>query len=171
MFRKQAELAKAGKNAYIGFKINSLTDKKIIDELIKASSAGVKIDMIVRGICCLMPGVKDKTENIRVISIVGRFLEHSRVYIFGKGEDTKIYISSADLMTRNMLRRVEVAAPIHDEHIKEQILYMFNDMLNDNVQARLMNSDGEYISVTNNQPPVNAQERSYDIAYSYAEQR
>lgn len=170
MIQEQADLAKAGKEAYIGFKINSLTDKKIIDELIKASSAGVKIDMIVRGICCLLPGVKDKTENIRVISVVGRYLEHSRVYIFGKGKDSKVYISSADLMTRNMLRRVEVAAPIHDERIKEQILYMFNDMLADNVQARVLNSNGEYLSISDKEPPVNAQERSYDRAYAYAKQ-
>ncbi|WP_432620715.1 polyphosphate kinase 1, partial [Butyricicoccus sp.] len=111
MIDEQIALAKRGEEAYIGIKINSLTDKKIMDRLMAASQAGVPIDMVVRGICCLLPGVPKKTENIRVVSIVGRFLEHSRIYIFGKGETRKIYIASADFMTRNTLRRVEVAAP------------------------------------------------------------
>ena len=107
--------AKAGEEAYIGIKMNSLTDKKIIDKLIRASEAGVKIDMVIRGINCLIPQVPGKTDNIRVVSIVGRFLEHSRIYIFGCGERKKIYIASADFMTRNTVRRVEVAAPIYDQ--------------------------------------------------------
>uniref|UniRef100_UPI0025D619AD polyphosphate kinase 1 n=1 Tax=Thomasclavelia sp. TaxID=3025757 RepID=UPI0025D619AD len=118
---KQIELAKQGKEAYIGFKCNSVTSKEMIDKLIEASQAGVKIDMIVRGICCILPGVKGLTENINVISIVGRYLEHSRIYIFGK-TDQKVYISSADLMTRNLQRRVEVGAPVLDEKLKKKIV-------------------------------------------------
>ena len=104
--------AKNGEPAYIGIKMNSLTDKKIIDKLVDASCAGVKIEMMIRGICCLVAGVKDKTENIRVTSIVGRFLEHSRIYMFGTKERRKYYIASADFMTRNTVKRVEVAAPV-----------------------------------------------------------
>lgn len=104
MIDEQIALAKRGEEAYIGVKINSLTDKKIIDALMAASQAGVKIEMVVRGICCLIPGVPSKTENIRIVSIVGRFLEHSRIYIFGTEKQRKIYIASADFMTRNTLR-------------------------------------------------------------------
>ena len=121
---EQIELAKQGKEAYIGFKCNSVTSKKMIDKLIEASQAGVQIDMVVRGICCLIPGVEGATENIRVLSIVGRYLEHSRIYIFGKNNPT-VYISSADLMTRNLERRVEVAAPVLDEKLKHKLLTMF----------------------------------------------
>ena len=112
MIDEQIAIAQSGGEGYIGVKINSLTDKKIIDRFIEASRAGVKIDLVVRGICCLIPGVEGETDNIRIISIVGRFLEHSRIYMFGKGEERKIYIASADFMTRNTLRRVEVATPI-----------------------------------------------------------
>ena len=112
MLDEEIAPARNGEEAYAGFKLNSLTDKKIIDKLIEASEAGVKIDMIIRGICCLIPGVEGKTENIRIISIVGRFLEHSRIYIFGSKERRKYYIASADFMTRNTVRRVEVAAPV-----------------------------------------------------------
>ena len=107
-----------------------------MEKLIKASKAGVKIDMVIRGICCLIPGVKGETDNIQVRSIVGRYLEHSRIYIFGKEPLDKIYISSADLMTRNTVRRVEVAAPIYDEAIKKRIRGMFNIMLSDNVKRK-----------------------------------
>ena len=121
MIDEEIACAKEGKEAYIGLKMNSLTDKKIIDKLIEASQAGVKIDMVIRGICCLIPGVKGKTENIQVRSIVGRFLEHSRIYIFGTQEREKVYIASADFMTRNTLRRVEVAAPVYDKDLKMQL--------------------------------------------------
>lgn len=112
---EQIQKQKNGETAYIGLKMNSLTDKRIIDKLIDASKAGVKIDMIVRGICCLIPGVEGETENIHVISVVGRFLEHSRIYIFGNGEEAQYYIGSADFMTRNTVKRVEVAAPVYSE--------------------------------------------------------
>lgn len=121
MIDEEIACAKEGKEAYIGLKMNSLTDKKIIDKLIEASQAGVKIDMVIRGICCLIPGVKGKTENIQVRSIVERFLEHSRIYIFGTQEREKVYIASADFMTRNTLRRVEVATPIYDKRFKDAI--------------------------------------------------
>ena len=121
MIDEEIEHAKAGEPAYIGLKMNSLTDKRIMSKLVEASCAGVHIDMVIRGICCLIPGVKGQTENIHIISIVGRFLEHSRIYIFGTQERARIYISSADFMTRNTLRRVEVAAPIEDPDIRMQI--------------------------------------------------
>ncbi len=130
----------------------------MIDKLIEASQAGVKIDMIVRGICCIIPGVQGYTENIRVISIVGRYLEHSRIYIFGKGDNQKVYISSADLMTRNLARRVEVAAPILDEKIKKRLVSMFNTMLKDNVKACELLSDGNYKRIKNKLPELNSQE-------------
>ena len=132
MIDEEIACAKEGKEAYIGLKMNSLTDKKIIDKLIEASQAGVKIDMVIRGICCLIPGVKGKTENIQVRSIVGRFLEHSRIYIVGTQEREKVYIASADFMTRNTLRRVEVAAPVYDKDLKMQLEEMFITMLSDN---------------------------------------
>ena len=158
--------AKAGEPAYIGVKINSLTDKAIIDKLIEASCAGVKIDLIVRGICCLIAGVPGKTENIRVISIVGRFLEHSRVYIFGPRERARIFIASADYMTRNTLRRVEVAAPILDEHIRMRLLDRFEMMLRDNVQAMEMQPDGSYLRrEPGEEAPLSAQEAFYQQAY------
>ncbi|MDR0947117.1 MAG: polyphosphate kinase 1 [Ruminococcus sp.] len=140
----QIAASKAGNTGFIGLKLNSLTDKLLIDKLIEASKAGVKIDMAVRGICCLVAGVAGYTENIRVISIVGRFLEHSRIYIFGTGDDCQIYISSADFMTRNTLRRIEVAAPVLDTNIKKRIKRGFSLMFSDNVKARMMRSDGIY---------------------------
>lgn len=144
MIDEEIACAKEGKEAYIGLKMNSLTDKKIIDKLIEASQAGVKIDMVIRGICCLIPGVKGKTENIQVRSIVGRFLEHSRIYIFGTQEREKVYIASADFMTRNTLRRVEVAAPVYDKDLKMQLEEMFITMLSDNQKARQEDSRGNY---------------------------
>lgn len=168
MIDEQIALAQKGEAAYIGIKINSLTDKTIMEELIKASKAGVKIELAVRGICCLIPGVTGETENIRVVSVVGRFLEHSRIYIFGKGEAAKIYIASADFMTRNTLRRVEVAAPVYDKRLRAQIVYMFDTIMSDNVQARELKSDGNYIRVENDVEKINSQELFYDNAYEQA---
>lgn len=165
MIDEKISYAKEGKEAYIGLKMNSLTDKKIIDKLIEASQAGVKIDMVIRGICCLIPGVKGKTENIQVRSIVGRFLEHSRIYIFGTQEREKIYIASADFMTRNTLRRVEVAAPIYDKDLKVQLEEMFITMLSDNQKARQEDSHGNYEIVAVQETPLNSQEFFYDQAY------
>ena len=145
---KEIEIARNGGKAYVGAKINSLTDIEIIDKLIECSRAGVRVEMIVRGICCLIPGVKGHTENISVISIVGRYLEHSRVYIFGTPDRDNIYISSADFMTRNMERRVEIAAPIYDDSIKTRIRNMFHIMECDTVKARQLCSDGNYVHRT-----------------------
>ena len=161
MLDEEIAHARNGEEAYAGFKLNSLTDKKIIDKLIEASEAGVKIDMIIRGICCLIPGVKGKTENIRIISIVGRFLEHSRIYIFGSKERRKYYIASADFMTRNTVRRVEVAAPVYNNKLKTKLQEMFDVMLSDNQKARKLEADGNYHRVSNDLTPVNAQEYFY----------
>ena len=166
MIDTEIEHAKAGEPSYIGLKMNSLTDKRIIDKLAEASCAGVHIDMIVRGICCLIPEVEGKTENIHIISIVGRFLEHSRIYIFGTQERAKIYIASADFMTRNTLRRVEVAAPIEDLDIRMQIQEMFVTMLSDNRKARKMNSKGNYKIEESDNAPLNSQEVFLQQAYA-----
>ena len=163
--------AKAGKEGYIGVKINSLTDKLLIDKMIEASRAGVKIDLIVRGICCLIPGVEGYTENIHVISIVGRYLEHSRIYIFGKGKGSKVYIASADFMTRNTVKRVEVAAPVYDSDVKERILEMFNLMLRDNVKASVLENDGNYHHRDSNNIQLNSQEYFFADAYRRAEKK
>ena len=168
MIDEEIEHAKAGEQAYIGLKMNSLTDKRIMNKLMEASCAGVHIDMVVRGICCLIPGVKGQTENIHIISIVGRFLEHSRIYIFGTQERAKIYISSADFMTRNTLRRVEVAAPIEDPDIRMQIQEMFVTMLSDNRKARTMNNKGNYKIESSDNAPLNSQEVFLEQAYDNA---
>ena len=168
MIDEEIACAKEGKEAYIGLKMNSLTDKKIIDKLIEASQAGVKIDMVIRGICCLIPGVKGKTENIQVRSIVGRFLEHSRIYIFGTQEREKVYIASADFMTRNTLRRVEVAAPVYDKDLKMQLEEMFITMLSDNQKARQEDSRGNYEIAEAQETPLNSQEFFYEQAYTRA---
>ncbi len=162
--------AQNGEDAYIGLKLNSLTDKKIIDKLIEASCAGVKVDMIIRGIACLIPGVEGSTENIRIISIVGRFLEHSRIYIFGRGERAKYYIASADFMTRNTVRRVEVAAPVLQEDLKQRLQSIFDTMLGDNQKAREACSDGEYrhVSPEPGAESLNSQEYFYQEAYGKA---
>ena len=165
-----AEIAKVqdGNAGYIGVKMNSLTDKKLIDKLIEASMAGVQIDLIVRGICCLIPEVEGYTDNIQVISIVGRYLEHSRIYIFGKVEDSKVYIASADFMTRNTTKRVEVAAPVYSPELKERILESFNLMLRDNVKASVLKSDGNYYHRDGGDIQLNSQEYFYADAYRKA---
>ena len=168
MIDEEIEHAKAGEQAYIGLKMNSLTDKRIMSKLVGASCAGVHIDMVIRGICCLIPGVKGQTENIHIISIVGRFLEHSRIYIFGTQERARIYISSADFMTRNTLRRVEVAAPIEDPDIRMQIQEMFVTMLSDNRKARIMNNKGNYKIEPSDNAPLNSQEVFLQQAYDNA---
>ena len=165
MLDEEIAHARNGEEAYAGFKLNSLTDKKIIDKLIEASEAGVKIDMVVRGICCLIPGVEGKTENIRIISIVGRFLEHSRIYIFGNSKRRKYYIASADFMTRNTVRRVEVAAPVYDERLQNKLQDMFDIMLADNQKARYLDAEGNYHRVINEEAPLNSQEYFYAQAY------
>ena len=165
------EIAKAisGQRGYIRLKMNSLTDKTLIDKLVEASKAGVQVDMIVRGICCLRGGVAGETDNIRIISVVGRFLEHSRIYIFGEGEEARHYISSADWMTRNTLRRVEVATPILDADCKARLERIFDVIWRDNAQAREQQPDGNY---RRRYPGVNAplssQNWLYDEAYRMA---
>ncbi|MBQ7784990.1 MAG: polyphosphate kinase 1 [Clostridia bacterium] len=169
MIDEEIAHARRGEAAYIGVKLNSLTDRAIMDRLILASCEGVKIDLVVRGICCLIAGVPGKTENIRVRSIVGRFLEHARIYIFGAGDRAKVYIASADFMTRNTVRRVEVAAPIEDEAIRARIIDMFDMMLRDNLQARVMMPDGTYQRLTpQEEAPLNQQEMLYQQAYDKA---
>lgn len=165
---EQIQKQKNGETAYIGLKMNSLTDKRIIDKLIDASKAGVKIDMIVRGICCLIQGVEGKTENIHVISVVGRFLEHSRIYIFGNGEEAQYYIGSADFMTRNTVKRVEVAAPVYSERLKKRLQDLFDLMLSDNKKARKEDAKGTYSVVECKGQPINSQELLYQEAYAKA---
>lgn len=144
LIQDEIEKAQSGQETSIFLKMNSLTDRQLIDALKDASQAGVKIKMIIRGICCILPGIKGKTDNIEVISVVGRFLEHSRVYCFGTGENMKMYISSADWMTRNTENRVEIAAPIYDQKIKESIYDTLLIMWKDNLKARILQSDGTY---------------------------
>lgn len=165
MIDYEIEKVKNKKDGYIGLKFNSLTDKTLIKKLIEASQVGVKIELIIRGICCLKPGIAGITENIRVISIVGRYLEHSRIYIFGQKDDEKIYISSADLMTRNTLRRVEVAVPIYDEDIKHRIRNMFDIMMRDDKKGKEQNSSGIYCERLINTPKIDSQEYFYQEAY------
>ena len=165
MMDEQIANKKAGKPAYIGVKINSLTDKLLIDKMIEASQAGVKVDLIVRGICCLKPQIPGYTENIRVISAVGRYLEHSRIYRFGVGDKEKMYIASADFMTRNTVRRVEVAAPIYDPNIRERIRYIFDTIMKDDEKGKEQNAEGIYEDRHINEVPVNSQEIFYQDAY------
>jgi polyphosphate kinase len=138
------EEAKKGGAGRIRLKMNSLEDREIMEALVSASRRGTRIDMIIRGICCLLPGIAGSTENIRIISVVGRFLEHSRVFIFGEGLKSRIYISSGDMMTRNTTRRFEIAAPVFDKDIRKQIEDMFDLYLKDNVKARELKPNGNY---------------------------
>ena len=169
MLDEEIAHARNGEEAYAGFKLNSLTDKKIIDKLIEASEAGVKIDMIIRGICCLIPGVEGKTENIRIISIVGRFLEHSRIYFFGTGEREQVYIASADFMTRNTVRRVEVATPVYDAHAKDKIRHIFDTIMTDDEKGKELCADGEYVDRKINSTPIDSQEQFFEEAYKNAD--
>lgn len=158
-----------GKDGYIGIKINSLTDRDLIEKLAEASRAGVKVELVIRGICCLIPGVPGQTENIRVVSIVGRFLEHSRIYIFGKDNRRRVYISSADFMTRNTERRVEVAAPILAPALADRVCKIFDICMSDNVKARELKSDGLYERVSSEgKEPLNSQLYFYEQAYEQA---
>ena len=165
LIREQAAL---GKDGYIRLKLNSLTDKEILDELVAASCAGVSIDLIVRGICCLQPGIPSLSENIRVYSIVGRFLEHSRIYVFGRGDTRKVLIGSADLMTRNTSRRVEILTPVLDRTIARRLYDMTEIMLADNVKRRMLCSNGEYKHVISSAPPLDSQIVFYRQAYAEA---
>ena len=171
MIEEEIQHVKNGEEGYIGIKINSLTDKVIISKLVEASQAGVKIEMIVRGICCLIPGVKGYTENITVISIVGRFLEHSRIYRFGTKERENVYIASADFMTRNTLRRVEVAAPVLDERLKNQLDWMFETMMKDDEKGKCLTEKGIYVDRNLHVQKLNSQECFYKAAYANAEKR
>ena len=169
MIDEEIAHVKNGEEGYIGIKINSLTDKVIINKLVEASQAGVKIEMIVRGICCLIPGIKGYTENIQIVSIVGRFLEHSRIYRFGTKEREKVYIASADFMTRNTVRRVEVAAPVLDEKLKARLDWMFETMMNDDEKGKSLTEKGAYVNRSLNDVKMNSQEMFYAMAYSNAE--
>ena len=169
MIDEEIERVHQGEAGYIGIKINSLTDKTIIDKLVEASQAGVKIEMIVRGICCLIPGVKGYTKNIKVISIVGRFLEHSRIYRFGTKEREKVYIGSADFMTRNTIRRVEVAVPILDQQVRDHLDHMFEMMMSDDEKGKELTSKGLYVSRNLSEIKMDSQELFYAMAYSQAE--
>ena len=152
------EEIRKGEHGRIVMKMNSLTDMDFIRKVSAASQAGVKIDLIVRGICCILPGIQGRTENLSVTSIVGRYLEHPRVFVFGTGDDAKVYIGSADMMTRNTEKRVEVACPIFDPKIRKKLMHDLNVMLADNVKARKMLSDGTYRKKVQGERTVNAQE-------------
>ena len=167
MMNREIEIAKNGGQGYVGAKLNSLTDKVIIDKIIECSKAGVKVELVIRGISCLVAGVPGQTENVRIISIVGRYLEHARIYIFG-ADDKKVYISSADYMTRNTIRRVEVAAPVLDENIKNRVLSYFELQLSDNVKAREQQSDGTYKRVSADKDKIDAQKQLFALAYQNA---
>ena len=168
MIDNEIAAANRGEEAFIGLKLNSLTDKTLMDKLVEASQSGVKVRMVIRGICCLVAGIEGLTENIEITSIVGRYLEHSRIYIFGTPERRKIYISSADFMTRNTLRRVEVAVPIYDNHVRNRIMHIFDVLIRDNVKARKMASDGTYSHVKTEGESVDSQATFIKEAYENA---
>ena len=187
MIDEQIALAKTQgaphKNAYIGIKINSLTDKVIIDKLVEASCAGVRIELCVLGICCLVPGIRGLTDNIKIVSIVGRFLEHSRIYIFGNpsaqdgsagvSRDCRIFIGSADFMTRNTERRVEVAVPVFDDDIKNRLVHIFTTVMADNVKGRVLTAEKIYVrrTVCDEEKRCSSQEQFYEEAYKVVSRR
>lgn len=169
MMNGEIQKVKDGKQAYIGIKANSLTDKVLIKKLIECSKAGVEIELVIRGICCLIPGIEGETENIKVVSIVGRYLEHARFYIFGKNDEQKIYISSADFMTRNTIRRVEVAVPIYESGIKARVFRYFKTQVNDNVKGRILQSNGIYKKQKQDDfDTIDAQQTFFNEAYKNA---
>ena len=157
------EIAKR-QNGRIRIKVNSITDTDIIEKLKQASCAGVRVDMVVRGICCILPQVPGKTENLRIVSVVGRYLEHSRIYVFGTGESAKIYLSSADFMTRNTQHRVEVAVPVYDPDARKKVLQILELCLADNTKARLLTSDGQYVLPPQEGTPVDCQQQLLTLA-------
>jgi len=174
MMDEQIDIARSGGDGYIAAKVNSLNDSAIIEKLIEASRAGVRIELVVRGICCIIAGVPGFTENVKVRSIVGRFLEHSRIFIFGsENREQKIYLGSADWMSRNTVKRVEVAAPVEDERLKKRIRDMFRVLMSDNVKAREMQSDGSYVRAErrDGEEAVNSQEYFYAEAYKRIEEK
>ena len=162
MIDHEIENSKKGKKSVIILKLNSLTSYKFVDKLYEASNSGVKIKLIIRGICCLIPNLKNLSENIEVISVVDKYLEHPRVYIFENGGDKKVYISSADLMTRNLNNRVEVACPIYQKDLKKQILDTIKISLNDNVKSRLINLNKQNEFVENKNKKIRSQWDTYD---------
>lgn len=163
LIRDEAEM---GSEGYICFKMNSMTDKDIIDELALASQSGVSINLIIRGICCIQPGVPGLTDNIKVHSIVGRFLEHSRIFIFGHGSKRRIYIGSADFMTRNTTRRIEIMTPVYDKTIAYELYNMTECMLCDNVKRSMLCSNGEYEPIITDSKPFDSQIHFYNEAYN-----
>lgn len=164
----EISIARAGGEGYVAAKLNSLTDKVLMDKIIECSQAGVKVELVIRGISCLVAGVEGVTDNVQIRSIVGRYLEHARIYIFGTGVRKKVYISSADYMTRNTTRRVEVAAPILSEEVKKRVLDIFDTQMQDNVKARIMQPDGKYVRAQRGDIAIDAQSRFYAEAYANA---
>lgn len=152
------EETRKGENGRIIMKMNSVTDVDFIEQISRASRAGVEVDLLVRGICCIRPGVEGYTDHVRVTSIVGRFLEHPRIFSFGRGSAQKLYIGSADMMTRNTEKRVEVACPVYDEDLRARLNHMLQVMLEDNVKARVLDAAGTYLKMGQGEPFVDAQE-------------
>ncbi|MFT5747734.1 MAG: polyphosphate kinase [Saprospiraceae bacterium] len=161
LINREIALAKAGKEAYMILKMNSLEDKGLMENLVAASQAGVKIQMIIRGMCCLIPGVPGYTDNIEIVSVIDRFLEHARVYIFGNNGEEKMYTASADWMTRNLDRRVEAVIPILDKEIYQELRHLINLQLQDNQKARWIHVDKENEYRTNAEEAVRSQEAIY----------
>ena len=165
MIDEEIRLAESGEPAYVAMRMNGLCDKTVMEKLIEASCAGVKIELLVRGVCCLIPRVPDETENVEVRSIVGRYLEHARVYFFGEGERMRVYLGSADLMPRNTVKRVEVCAPVKDPALRERLYQEFRLQFDDPVKARIRTADGEYHLPTGADPSQNSQETLHRAAY------
>jgi polyphosphate kinase len=166
MIDREIEKVNNGGQGRIIFKANSLSERDIIDKLSQASQAGVKIDLIIRGICCLLPNIKGKSENIQVTNVVGRFLEHARIYAFGEGDEVKIWLSSGDLMTRSLLRRVEVAVVVLDKNIRNRIMHMLEIMLTDNVKGHRLMKNGRHQRIKDDGPRLNSQEYFIEEARS-----